>query len=170
MKTIELTQGKVALVDDADFQRLDAYKWFAARCQKGRWYAGRNIPDGKRQRTLLMHREIISDASIPRVDHWDCDALNNQRANLRPCTVSQNNQNARKRKDNPYRFKGVTWHTRDESWRVRIRSNGKRIWLGYFSDEEAGARAYDEAARKLHGEFARVNLPKEGEMSALCNE
>jgi hypothetical protein len=95
-----------------------------------------------------------------RFDHKDGNGLNNTRSNLRPCTQGQNNMNQRKRKNATSRFKGVTWSAADEKWKACITANHVQHHLGYFCDEEEAARAYDKAARSLHGEFARLNFPE----------
>jgi AP2 domain len=58
------------------------------------------------------------------------------------------------------RFKGVHWSEKDKRWIAQIRRDRKGTRLGWFIDEEAAARAYDAAARRLHGEFAVCNFPE----------
>lgn len=161
MKTITLTQGKVALVDDEDFDRLNRHKWYARKyALKNRmtWYAVRNltVAPGK-QTTLQMHREIAAVAGICQTDHRDGNGLNNQRENLRPATRRQNQQNQRKRPDCSSRFKGVCWNEESRKWQANIRVNGYKRYLGLFEVEEDAADAYDEAATRLFGEFALTN-------------
>ena len=160
MKEIPLTQGKVALVDDDDFEWLSQFKWYAVKFGRT-FYAVRQAPrvNGK-QRTIWMHREVLGlKPGDPRVDHRDGDGLNNQRMNLREATHRQNMMNSRGRSGSS-RFKGVDWDKRAKKWRARISVNGKKKHLGYFIDEEEAARAYDEKAKKIFGEFARVNFEK----------
>lgn len=163
MKAIQLTRGKVALVDDEDFERLSNYEWHACiqKCrQKNIWYAKRTVyvRQGVWQ-TVQMHREILGlqpgDGIL--ADHRDLDGLNNQKSNLRVCTKSQNcsNTNGRKRRG---RFKGARQHTgRSKPWMSQITINRKTYNLGYFYTEEAAALAYNEAAKINFGEFARLN-------------
>ena len=164
MREIQLTQGYVALVDDADYEELMRYKW---RAQVGTRtvYAVRRQPTvaGVRGSIVLMHRQI-KNTREPNVDHWDGNGLNNQRLNLRPCGVSQNGGNARNSKNNTSGFKGVSVFI--DRWQSGICVKGKQIHLGHFRDKQAAARAYDTAARKYFGEFARVNFPLEGERAA----
>lgn len=164
MKRIPLSKGFVALVDDRDYVRLARYEWYASgytlRSGLVKWRAVRNIrrPDGKK-RLQYMHREIMGAPPGVDVDHKRGDGLDNRRRNLRLATRSQNNQNQRNgRRHKSSRFKGVSWDGRDGRWHAYITPpGGRRKSLGYFGGEAAAARAYDEAARRLFGEFAAPN-------------
>jgi hypothetical protein len=103
-----------------------------------------------------MHRLL---AAWPLVDHEDGNGLNNQRANLRPATQSQNLANQRKRPGLTSQFKGVRWYGKLTPWRASISIGGRRVHLGSFITEEAAARAYDAAALAEWGEYARLNFP-----------
>jgi len=107
----------------------------------------------------------ISDPSL-QVDHADRDKKNNRRNNLRPCTLSQNQSNKLVHRNNKSGYKGVSLHSQSDKWRAIINHNKKKISLGLFFSKEEAAKAYDEAARRLQGEFARLNFPNEGENSA----
>lgn len=157
MKEIPLTQGHVALVDDADFESVSKFKWHATKGLSGIWYARRNVrkPDGTRM-TQRLHQFLMPGVLM--VDHEDGDGLNNRRYNLRHCTPSQNQCNSRKRAGSST-SKGVSWNLRQGKWIAYINLNGKRRHLGLFKSEDAAAQAYDTAARTLHKEFAAPNFP-----------
>jgi hypothetical protein len=93
------------------------------------------------------------------VDHHDGDGLNNQQNNLRAATQSQNNQNARKQVNKTSRFKGVSWYKKYQKWNARIQISRHLRHLGYFMFEGDAAQAYDNAARRIFGEFALLNFP-----------
>jgi hypothetical protein len=154
MKEIPLTQGKVALVDDADFDWLNQWKWYYH-------YAGavRNTPRPKRK-TVLMHREIfgLSSEDSDDVDHRNHDRLDNRRCNLRICTTTENCHNRYKPKQCSSKFKGVSWHNNNARWTAQIGIPGKLIHLGSFKLEECAALAYDMAALREFGEFAHCNF------------
>ena len=159
MKTIELTQGKEALVDDQDFAHLSQWKWCAIFKGRG-WYAQRRlrrkeVGDGPRG-TTYMHNQIIGG----RVDHRDGNGLNNQRSNLRPAGDQQNKRAFRQKPlGKSSRFRGVHWHSATGKWKAEITVDYRNIYLGVHASEEAAARAYDEAARQYFGEFASPNFP-----------
>ena len=175
MKTIGLSQGKVALVDDDKYEYLNRWKWSAGKYGK-RYYAVRTIPTGKFRitngksveiyKTVLMHH-VVFGAHV-RIDHIDGDGLNNQMKNLRPASVVENARNMLKRANISSIYKGVSWNKKKNKWHAQIaggelRPNGwhKVIFLGYFDDEIEAARTYDRAAIKYFGEFAKLNFPKE---------
>lgn len=153
---IPLTQGKSAMVDDEDYDWLNQWKWHFAQ-----GYASRNSGSvlGLRK-AIRMHREILRTPKGMDTDHINGNTLDNRRKNLRICTRAQNNTNTRVRKDNTSGFRGVTWHTYTRKWEAQININGKHTHLGLFKTPEEAALAYDQEAKKHHGEFARLNFPE----------
>ena len=162
-RQIELTQGKVALVDDEDYEWLSQWKWYAAP-HRGTSYVHRNSPRPLRQ-CIHMHREILGLSVSPDdgviVDHIDGNGLNNVRDNLRICSRQENLFNRAPQSNNTSGYKGVSWMSSRNKWHVRIKAMGKDHYIGLFADLEEAARAYDDAAKKLHGEFAYLNFPQE---------
>lgn len=158
MKTIPLTQGLVALVDDEDYESVNAFNWFAAR--RGRVvYAARNLrkPDGTWTQQFI-HQLLFSEAKS--IDHRDGDGRNNQRENLRVATKMQNAQAfQRKKAGTSSSYRGVHWDTERRKWSVEIKLNRKKIFLGRFEDEVFAAKTYDCAAREYFGDFASPNFP-----------
>jgi HNH endonuclease len=168
MKTVPLTQGKVALVDDADYEEISRYKWFAAKL-KGIWYAHRTEtrPDN-RSVTVRMHRYLMNALPGQKIDHKDRNGLNNQRDNLRLCSYAQNAANRSKCKTRGSSvYKGVSWQKGLDKWRVRIGPKIGKISVGCYNDELTAARAYDESARLLFGPFACVNFPMASSFSVV---
>ena len=158
-RKIRLTEGKFALVDQNDFYWLNNFDWFTKR-NRTSFYAARFNNDLPKGPTIVsMHRQIMNSPLGLVVDHRNLDGLDNRRSNLRIATYSENNCNKPKRKNTSSRFVGVCFDKRCGRWVAYIQMNRKRIQLGYFDNEIAAARAYDEAARKYHKDFARLNFP-----------
>ncbi len=158
MKTIPLTQGKVALVDDDAFQFLNLFKWRYGGddCP----YATRSIRIANKIHAVLMHRVITLAPSNVRVDHRNGNTLDNQGGNLRYADHGQNMYNKKTPVNNTSGFKGVSKNTEAATWRASIQKNKKRITIGSYRSPELAAQAYDTMASKLFGEFARLNFPE----------
>lgn len=165
-RRIPLTQGKYAIVDPEDFERLNRYKWYASKWGNT-FYAIRCAGPRRNLKYIRMHREIISPPGHLVVDHINHNGLDNRKANLRPATRAQNNYNRLifKRKDSSSNYKGVAWKKDKKKWRAQIHFNGKCIFLGYFEDEKKAAKAYDKAAEKYYGQFAYLNFPNKSSSS-----
>lgn len=151
MKTIELTKGKSATVDDIDYDTLSKYSWYTNICG----YAVRNsYADGKHS-TIIMHRVVMDATKGLEVDHINGDKLDNRRDNLRICTRSENQCNVGKRTHNTSGFKGVNWYPKYQKFRAYIGVNSKWKHLGYYTTAEEASAVYQSAAKLLHGTFAR---------------
>lgn len=157
MKYIPLTQGKFAIVDDEDYEELSKYKWHLSKLSIFYARKTRKYESGKFS-TISMHRYLLNAQKGMFVDHINGNGLDNRRSNIRICTQKENNRNMRIGKKNKSGYKGVSWATDAQKWRAFIYVEGKNINLGRFSDKEAAAGAYNEAAKKYHGEFASLNI------------
>jgi len=139
--TLEMS-GHVVTTDEIDADLLGE-SWWGGR------YAKRE--DG------YLHRRIAERVygDIPAgmfVDHIDGDPTNNRRGNLRIVSKAENAANAAARGVSP---------ARNGRWQAQISREGIRMHLGTFDTEELAAAAYDEAAKRVHGEFARPNLQQQ---------
>ncbi len=157
MKTISLTQNKIAWVDDDDYERLNQYKWHAIRYNT-KYYPTRHEHKKGKQRRILMHRQILNVPAGMDCDHKDHDGLHNGRDNLRIATRAENCRNRRPYKIGTSRYKGVCWHRRSSKWCARIRVQGRLIHLGMFFSETKAALAYDKAAHNYFRQFAYSNF------------
>jgi hypothetical protein len=156
MKKIPLTRGKFALIDDDDFERVNAFKWLA-HFDGWNWYAEKTIRKNYKVTTMRMHSFILG---VSRPDHIDGNGLNNQKCNLRPSTRSQNGANRKMMSNNKSGYRGVSWDKRDKRWKAYVTVSGKSVYAGEYTDKVSAAIARDEVAKKLFGEFARLNFPK----------
>lgn len=150
MKTIPLTQNKIALVSDEDFEELSKYKWHLHTTKFGD-YARTSNP--KR----YMHTFLMNPGHGYEVDHQDGDGLNNQRSNMRICTSSQNKANQKVRSDNVSGFKGVSWDKSREKWLAQTHYKGKYKYIGRFANKLEAVNAYNTTVIELFGDFAKVN-------------
>lgn len=160
MKTVPLggkkAAGRVALVDDEDYDLVMQYRWHVLeyRRQDGRIdgpYAQTKTRRDGREVGISMHK-LITGWSM--TDHRNGDGLDNQRSNLRPATKAQNSHNQRPQAGKSSRYKGVCWNRKAKKWVAGIRVRGKYRYLGAFASEEDAARAYTEAALAIQGEYA----------------
>ena len=157
-KEIQLTQGKVALVDDDMYEYLNQWKWYVQKWNIG-YYAVRNIRVNKKYSGYVsMHRLITNNYDKNLItDHINGNTLDNHKWNLRICTYSDNNKNRNIAKNNLSGYKGVSYINQLNKYKAQIGINKKTIYLGLFIDPIDAARAYNEAAIKFHGEFANLN-------------
>jgi hypothetical protein len=161
MKRIKLTQGKFALVSDVDYVFLNQWKWCTLCYPPHRLSAGRTIYTSTGHTTILMHRLIIKRMgfkNFTQVDHVNRNQLDNRRSNLRPATNAENCRNKIRHRDNMSGFKGVHWNKPNRKWVAQIQVDYRKIYLGLFINKEEAARAYNSAAKKYHGEYARLNV------------
>jgi hypothetical protein len=156
-KIIALTHGQNTLVDVADYEWLNQWNWHAQWNKFSRCFYARRWNHGK---AIQMAREILGCGPGEEADHRDRNSLDNRQKNLRKATRFQNGSNRRNPSNNTSGFRGVSLYKRTGKWESRIRYKGKLIHLGLFSTAEEAARAYDEAAKIYHGEFAALNFPK----------
>jgi hypothetical protein len=152
LKHITLTKGKYAIVDAADFEELNKYKWHALEVAGG-YYAARH----EKGKIILMHRQIMQPPPGMVVDHVDGNRANNSRENLRICTQRQNLCNRAPHSKSG--FKGVTPHR--DKWDAKLGFKGKTYRAGVFADPVEAARARDRLAIQVVGEYAWLNRPEE---------
>jgi hypothetical protein len=165
-RRIYLGEGKFTLVDQKDFYQFNNFNWCPRESGQNNYVI--RVVSGHKNRTKIisLHREIMNPPKGILIDHRNGDGLDNRRDNLRRATNSQNGYNRRKRTNTTSRFLGVYFNKKKRLWASSIKSHGKRVWLGYFKSEVDAAHAYDRAAIKYHGEFARLNFPREDYINA----
>lgn len=141
-------KGDYALVDDEDYDRVMEYNWYLTNPG----YA-ENVAVGK------MHRFIMNPPDDKVIDHINHVTLDNRKLNLRVCTSAENMRN-RVSKKGYSKYKGVSRQSGHKNWVAYIGYDGVHQHLGSFETEEDAAKAYDDAARKHHREFANLNFQK----------
>jgi len=166
MIEIPLTQGQVALVDDADLPLVDGHRWFSQRRRDDYHHAATHC-GGK---YVYMHQLILGTQPGTEIDHKNRNGLDNRRANLRACTHSENQCNRRIQSNNTSGFRGVSWYAKSCKWRAKIKRFGKQVHLGHFATKEAASAAYELAALQYHGEFGAIVSALNSEQTKLLRK
>lgn len=149
---IELTRGKVAIVDDDDYVIVSRMNWYAKPDSKT-WYAvGRND-----RKAITMHRFIINPPEGYEVDHRNGNGLDNRKINLRACLKKHNQRNKTICKNNQSGFKGVFKASSGFKFRAKLVCERIKFDLGRYESAIDAARAYDKAAIEHFGEYAKTN-------------
>ncbi len=158
MRTIQLTRSQITIVDDADYDQLVVHEWKAYRDHRtGKYYAGRR----SQGRVITLASAVLGTPPAGlEIDHKNGDGLLNTRSNLRFATRTEQQRNRRKQKNNTSGFKGVDWFKKLHKWRAKIKVNRVQRLIGYYDSKEAAAKAYDNQALELFGDFAVLNFPK----------
>lgn len=156
MKEIPLTQGKFAIVDDEDYERLSQHKWFAMK-DTNTFYVARYDTEFK---MIQMHRELLGLKKYEKriVDHINRNGLDNRKNNLRIVNISLNSYNKRMLSNNSSGYRGVSWSKPHQQWVSRIGYKGKSIFCGRFNDIKKAAMAYDNKAKEIWGNNAMLNF------------
>lgn len=151
-KTIQLTQGQVALVDDWRYEELNQWKWNAQWDKHlESFYAVRNEGKQPFQRKIMMHRQIMNTPKGMMCDHRNHNTLDNQEYNLRNVTSSQNQMNRGAQSNNQLGQKCI--HPLGKGYAVTVKKGGERF-NKYFGTLAEAIVARDEAIKRLHGEYA----------------
>ena len=151
---IKLGHGRVAIVDEEDYERLSEHRWHACNF-RGKFYAMRQ---NRARRTIYMAREILRlrPGDKRDVDHINADTLDNRKVNLRACSRQQHAGNMGICRVNTTGYKGVSFVNKTGKFLSQIRSQGYHFHRAFATAKEAAAY-YDEKAILIHGEFARTN-------------
>lgn len=158
MQLIELTQGRVAIVDDDDYPMLIAYSWYFDNACSG--YAGTTIGGRKNKQHIKMHRLIMNAPVGMEVDHINGNTLDNRKENLRLATRAENARNRRKA-TGKYLHKGIARDARGGNWTAQLQVDRNYFAVHGLANELVAAVAYDYLAKQHHGEFAGLNFTDE---------
>lgn len=115
-----------------------------------------------RQKRILVHRVVfyIHHQFIPdEIDHINRKRDDNRIENLRVADTHSNNlgNQSIQARNKSSKYKGVCWDKSRKKWMAGIKHNGKRIYIGRFESEQLAAKAYNEYAIKIFGDFANTN-------------
>lgn len=163
MKTIKLTMGLHAVVDDEDYENVSKYNWCASLTSNGGAYAVRGVwnPATKKTQIVALHRWLLGAGAGQVGDHINGDTLDNRRSNLRICTNAENIRKMRKPSKGVHLMKSRA--AKAKPWQAYIGARGSvtpRRHLGYFASKEEAQEAYNRAASKAFGDFFAPPQPK----------
>ena len=150
MKEIKLTKGYIAILDDADHQKINKFKWHVGGGNK---YAVRSKVTNGKKKTIYMHREILKNQKFECVDHINGDTLDNTRNNLRYVTFSQNQQNGKRHRGG--KLVGavkVTERNGKTAYIAQIFTGGVQKYLGYFKSEKEAHEKWKKADKLLRSD------------------
>ncbi len=145
MKILKLTQNKVSLLDDIDFEKASQFKWYARKDSKYAFYAQRKFNIDGTWKNIMLHRYLLNPPADMYIDHINHDGLDNRRCNLRIVTHSQNHFNERIRTDNSSGFKGIHWNKKNNNWNVHLANK----YLGSFNTIEEACNCRNFHFNKL---------------------
>lgn len=160
MKEIPLSQGKVAIVDDEDYEELLKFKWSARRDPNTYYAVSHTLTACRKRRGIRMHRVIIAPPIGMEIDHINGNGLDNRKENLRIVTRRQNSQNKHTPKTS--HFPGVNWDKSRGKWATRIKVNKNFYSLGRYGNEETAARVYQFACQWIDGDGIIEPGPEQG--------
>lgn len=146
---IPLTHGMHTIVDINDYELATSARLHFIKNRDG------YVRFGNKQ---LLHRVICNTPAGMLTDHINGNTLDNRRCNLRAVTPSQNAKNRIPKRGGTSNYLGVSWSTINKKWEVYITvAEYKTKRVGRFLCEHEAALAYNEAASRLYGEYARLN-------------
>ena len=151
MQHIPLSQGQIALVDDDDFARVSQYHWcYRGERNSGQGYAIRHDKDGKKYRTVYLHREIMGPVPPEHeVIFRNGDRLDCRRENLRMVSKQEARQHhQRARSNSKSGIKGISYNRRPRTWSVDIYRDGQVRRVGTFFTLKDAQEAYDQALKR----------------------
>jgi len=152
---------KTIVIDDEDYNKIKDYKLHIIFCKKSKGFYARAYKkktECETRKQYYLHRYLVDCPKGKITDHINGDSLDNRKQNLRICDGSENICNSGKRDmDSTSKYKGVSFVKKEKKWQAAIMKNKQTKFLGHFIKETDAAMAYNQAAIKYHGEFARLN-------------
>jgi len=151
------TNGFEVIIDLTMKEKITKYKWWVLIRNNRPNSVYRSTRVQGKNKTIRISRELLGKTEGMVIDHINNNPLDNRISNLRFCTLAQNSQN---RKSHIKKYKGVYWQKADSIWIATIQRDNKKYHLGSFKTQIEASVAYNKAAIKLHGNYAKLNKIK----------
>jgi hypothetical protein len=145
VKEIPLSQGKFALVDIEDYERVNRFTWHVDK--KGKYASHVTTRKKPPRRKILLHRFVLNAEKGAIIDHINGDTFDNRKSNLRIVTNRQNHQNRHHPRTSKY--PGVSWKKDRKKWQAQIQIGKDQIYLGSFKSEKEAFNAYKWACKMV---------------------
>jgi hypothetical protein len=141
------------IIDYDDFEKIKNYRWHLHAHHSGEFYCSTFI----NRKIHKMQHLLIKKQNSQQIDHINGNKLDNRKCNLRICTNKENAKNKKLNINNKTGYKGTHFDKDSGKYLAQIVCNYKRIYIGRYEKLIDAALAYNAAAIKYHGEFARLN-------------
>lgn len=151
MFCIKNKSGFWVKIDHDDLEKIYNIKWHIDQTTENYFRVVASVNG----RPLLMHRHILCAKPGEIIDHINGDTFDNRKINLRFCTSSENSMNQKVKPGKKY--KGIYFDKSRKLWAAQITAAGKTKTIGRYLTDKQAAIAYNEIAKKLHGDFAKLN-------------
>jgi hypothetical protein len=173
MREIQLSQGQIALVDDADFPLLSEFHWCYRPERDGKQgYVIRHQKAGGKYKTVYLHRHIMQPPEGHEVIFLNYDRLDCRRENLKVVTKEEARRHHRVRSDSRSGVKGVRYNAEGDSWSAYVYRGGNAYHVGTYYSQEQAVAAYEDELKKenpdLHRAPARVDRQRTAESAQAC--
>lgn len=157
MREISLKNGRIAIIDDEDYEIVSQYRWYLLKGKNTEYACHKKTENAISLPTILMHRLVMNAPKGSQIDHINGDGLDNRKCNLRFCSHQENSRNSPKNWRGTSKYKGVGLCKRRKKWRARIKLNNKQVEIGCYNTEIEAATAYNMVALANFRQFARLN-------------
>jgi hypothetical protein len=140
--------GRHILVSNEDWHNFSRQSWYID-----------NYGYALNGNRIKMHKLLLECEDKTKViHHINSNTLDNRRENLAIVSRAINAHQKKKQKNCASNYFGVWFHKDTNKWSAEIKKDGKKYYLGLFVNEKDAARAYNEKAKELFGEFANLNV------------
>ena len=147
-----LTKGKVAIIDDEDYELVSKYTWF----YDGRDAVHHVYKKGKCVEHLTIKKLVLGIRERKFIYHINKDKLDYRKENLSLSYPWFSKEITKGKKNKTSKYMGVRWNSLAKKWVVETKFNYKTQYWGYYDDEEVAARVYDSVAKQRY-----LNFPTE---------